>query len=148
MSCCVVSQVKEKQQARKEYKQAIERGHGAYLMDQDAPVSLSIPPYLCRHTLSLYIEQEIECVKREHALFSTDSVSYVELSDHYFKSDNDDPMVEIICGFSLIMSCVMTVMSSLRALRMFSPSALGTCLPVPPSLSKLPLSPSWSSWRA
>ncbi|XP_045062443.1 protein mono-ADP-ribosyltransferase PARP4 isoform X2 [Coregonus clupeaformis] len=33
----VVGQVKEKQQARKEYKQAIERGHGAYLMDQDAP---------------------------------------------------------------------------------------------------------------
>ncbi|KAJ8013107.1 hypothetical protein DPEC_G00049850 [Dallia pectoralis] len=33
----VVGQVKEKQQARKEYKQAIEKGHGAYLMDQDAP---------------------------------------------------------------------------------------------------------------
>uniref|UniRef100_A0A8C9XNQ1 Poly [ADP-ribose] polymerase n=1 Tax=Sander lucioperca TaxID=283035 RepID=A0A8C9XNQ1_SANLU len=33
----VVGQVKEKEQARKEYKQAIERGHGAYLMDQDAP---------------------------------------------------------------------------------------------------------------
>lgn len=24
--------------ARKEYKQAVEKGHGAYLMDQDAPV--------------------------------------------------------------------------------------------------------------
>lgn len=33
----VVGQVKEKEQARKEYKQAIEKGHGAYLMDQDAP---------------------------------------------------------------------------------------------------------------
>uniref|UniRef100_A0A8C4EJQ5 Poly [ADP-ribose] polymerase n=1 Tax=Dicentrarchus labrax TaxID=13489 RepID=A0A8C4EJQ5_DICLA len=33
----VVGQVKEKEKARKEYKQAIERGHGAYLMDQDAP---------------------------------------------------------------------------------------------------------------
>lgn len=32
------SQVKEKETARKEYKQAIEKGHGAYLMDQDAPV--------------------------------------------------------------------------------------------------------------
>lgn len=30
--------MKEKEKARKEYKQAIERGHGAYLMDQDAPV--------------------------------------------------------------------------------------------------------------
>ncbi|XP_054643397.1 protein mono-ADP-ribosyltransferase PARP4-like isoform X4 [Dunckerocampus dactyliophorus] len=33
----VVAQVKEKEQARREYKQAIEKGHGAYLMDQDAP---------------------------------------------------------------------------------------------------------------
>ncbi|XP_072301138.1 protein mono-ADP-ribosyltransferase PARP4 [Eucyclogobius newberryi] len=33
----VVGQVKEKETARREYKQAIERGHGAYLMDQDAP---------------------------------------------------------------------------------------------------------------
>lgn len=35
---CFVSQVKEKETAHKEYKQAIEKGHGAYLMDQDAPV--------------------------------------------------------------------------------------------------------------
>lgn len=34
-----LQQVKEKEQARKEYRQAIEKGHGAYLMDQDAPVS-------------------------------------------------------------------------------------------------------------
>nr|XP_061799774.1 protein mono-ADP-ribosyltransferase PARP4 [Nerophis lumbriciformis] len=33
----VVGQVKEKETARKQYKQAIEKGHGAYLMDQDAP---------------------------------------------------------------------------------------------------------------
>ncbi|XP_036396735.1 protein mono-ADP-ribosyltransferase PARP4 [Megalops cyprinoides] len=33
----IVGQVKEKEQARKEYRQAIEKGHGAYLMDQDAP---------------------------------------------------------------------------------------------------------------
>ncbi|GAA6089580.1 protein mono-ADP-ribosyltransferase PARP4 isoform X1 [Tachysurus ichikawai] len=33
----VIGKVKEKEQARKEYKQAIEKGHGAYLMDQDAP---------------------------------------------------------------------------------------------------------------
>lgn len=36
--CLFGSQVKEKETARKEYKQAIEKGHGAYLMDQDAPV--------------------------------------------------------------------------------------------------------------
>uniref|UniRef100_UPI0037E7B75D protein mono-ADP-ribosyltransferase PARP4 isoform X2 n=1 Tax=Semicossyphus pulcher TaxID=241346 RepID=UPI0037E7B75D len=33
----VVGQVKEKEKARREYKQAIAKGHGAYLMDQDAP---------------------------------------------------------------------------------------------------------------
>ncbi|XP_062257934.1 protein mono-ADP-ribosyltransferase PARP4 isoform X2 [Platichthys flesus] len=33
----VVGKVKEKETARQEYKQAIEKGHGAYLMDQDAP---------------------------------------------------------------------------------------------------------------
>ncbi|XP_063743536.1 protein mono-ADP-ribosyltransferase PARP4 isoform X2 [Eleginops maclovinus] len=33
----VVGQVKEKETARKEYKQAIKKGHGAYLMDQDVP---------------------------------------------------------------------------------------------------------------
>ncbi|XP_075886999.1 protein mono-ADP-ribosyltransferase PARP4 [Nelusetta ayraudi] len=33
----VVGQVKEKETARKEYKKAIQKGHGAYLMDQDAP---------------------------------------------------------------------------------------------------------------
>ncbi|KAJ8350946.1 hypothetical protein SKAU_G00260760 [Synaphobranchus kaupii] len=33
----IVGQVKEKEQARREYRQAIEKGHGAYLMDQDAP---------------------------------------------------------------------------------------------------------------
>lgn len=30
--------MKEKEAARREYRQAVERGHGAYLMDQDAPV--------------------------------------------------------------------------------------------------------------
>uniref|UniRef100_A0A3Q3X3W0 Poly [ADP-ribose] polymerase n=1 Tax=Mola mola TaxID=94237 RepID=A0A3Q3X3W0_MOLML len=33
----VVGQVNSTNSSRKEYKQAIERGHGAYLMDQDAP---------------------------------------------------------------------------------------------------------------
>ncbi|KAM6934605.1 protein mono-ADP-ribosyltransferase PARP4 [Xenentodon cancila] len=33
----VVGKVTEKEEARKKYRQAIEQGHGAYLMDQDAP---------------------------------------------------------------------------------------------------------------
>ena len=32
----IVGVVKEKEQAHKEYKAAVEAGHGAYLMDQDA----------------------------------------------------------------------------------------------------------------
>lgn len=35
----IVGEVKEKEQAHKEYKQAISEGHGAYLMDEETPVS-------------------------------------------------------------------------------------------------------------
>ena len=35
----IVGTVKEKAQAHKEYKEAIGKGHGAYLMDEEAPVS-------------------------------------------------------------------------------------------------------------
>lgn len=45
--CLCGFQVKEKETARREYKQAIERGHGAYLMDQDAPVR---PVHLTKHS--------------------------------------------------------------------------------------------------
>ncbi|XP_004680419.1 PREDICTED: poly [ADP-ribose] polymerase 4 [Condylura cristata] len=33
----VVGEIKEKEEARREYREAISQGHGAYLMDQDAP---------------------------------------------------------------------------------------------------------------
>ena len=32
--------MKEKEQAHKEYKEAISKGHGAYLMDEEKPVSV------------------------------------------------------------------------------------------------------------
>lgn len=35
----IVGEVKEKEQAHREYKQAISEGHGAYLMDEETPVS-------------------------------------------------------------------------------------------------------------
>lgn len=40
----IIGEVKEKETAHKEYKQAIQEGHGAYLMDQDeeTPVSQKI----------------------------------------------------------------------------------------------------------
>ena len=36
----IVGKVKEKEQARKEYKEAIQQGHGAYLMEEqeESPV--------------------------------------------------------------------------------------------------------------
>jgi len=38
----IVGQVKEKETAHKEYKKAISEGHGAYLMDEEASVSLEL----------------------------------------------------------------------------------------------------------
>ena len=35
----IVGEVKEKETAHKEYKEAISQGHGAYLMDEETPVS-------------------------------------------------------------------------------------------------------------
>ncbi len=35
----IVGEVKEKEQAHREYKEAISKGHGAYLMDEETPVS-------------------------------------------------------------------------------------------------------------
>ena len=37
-------QVKEKEAAHREYGAAVSQGHGAYLMDQDAPVGLDRRP--------------------------------------------------------------------------------------------------------
>lgn len=34
----IVGQVKEKEKAHKEYKAAVRRGDGAYLMDEESPV--------------------------------------------------------------------------------------------------------------
>jgi Na+/H+-translocating membrane pyrophosphatase len=36
----IVGEVKEKEQAHREYKKAISEGHGAYLMDEETPVSI------------------------------------------------------------------------------------------------------------
>ena len=34
----IVGEVKEKEQAHREYREAISKGHGAYLMDEETPV--------------------------------------------------------------------------------------------------------------
>ena len=39
----IIGEVKEKEKAHKEYKQAISEGHGAYLMDQDEETPVSCP---------------------------------------------------------------------------------------------------------
>ena len=38
----IIGEVKEKEQAHREYKQAISEGHGAYLMDEETPVIIII----------------------------------------------------------------------------------------------------------
>lgn len=38
----IVGEVKEKEQARAEYKDAVRKGHGAYLMDQDEQVQVRL----------------------------------------------------------------------------------------------------------
>lgn len=37
----IIGEVKEKEQAHREYKKAISEGHGAYLMDQDVETPVS-----------------------------------------------------------------------------------------------------------
>ena len=38
----IVGEVKEKEQAHKEYREAISKGHGAYLMDEETPVRWNV----------------------------------------------------------------------------------------------------------
>ena len=38
----IIGEVKEKEEAHKEYKKAISEGHGAYLMDEETPVSIEM----------------------------------------------------------------------------------------------------------
>ena len=37
----IIGEVKEKEQAHREYREAISKGHGAYLMDEETPVSIT-----------------------------------------------------------------------------------------------------------
>lgn len=47
----IVGEVKEKEQAHKEYREAISQGHGAYLMDEETPVS----------HVALYLSRDLVC---------------------------------------------------------------------------------------
>lgn len=52
----IVGEVKEKEQAHREYREAISKGHGAYLMDEETPVRWSI-----RKPFSM--KKEIRCIR-------------------------------------------------------------------------------------
>ena len=43
----IVGEVKEKEQAHKEYREAISQGHGTYLMDEETPVCVCVHVYVC-----------------------------------------------------------------------------------------------------
>ena len=49
----IVGQVKEKEQAHREYREAISKGHGAYLMDEETPVSDGVA--LCMGCVWAYV---------------------------------------------------------------------------------------------
>ncbi|XP_035248728.1 protein mono-ADP-ribosyltransferase PARP4 isoform X2 [Anguilla anguilla] len=66
----VVGQVKEKEQARREYRRAVQRGHGAYLMDQDAPdvFTISVGNLPPGATVLIKVTYITELVVREGSL--------------------------------------------------------------------------------
>ncbi|KAM5181117.1 protein mono-ADP-ribosyltransferase PARP4, partial [Mantella aurantiaca] len=61
----IVGEVKEKQQAHREYRKAVSQGHGAYLMDQDAPdvftVSVGNLPAKATVIIKITYVTELEC---------------------------------------------------------------------------------------
>ncbi|XP_018410174.1 PREDICTED: poly [ADP-ribose] polymerase 4-like [Nanorana parkeri] len=61
----IVGEVKEKQQAHQEYRTAISQGHGAYLMDQDAPdvftVSVGNLPVRATVIIKITYVAELKC---------------------------------------------------------------------------------------
>ncbi|XP_064167801.1 protein mono-ADP-ribosyltransferase PARP4 [Anguilla rostrata] len=66
----VVGQVKEKEQARREYRRAVQQGHGAYLMDQDAPdvFTISVGNLPPGATVLIKVTYITELVVREGSL--------------------------------------------------------------------------------
>jgi poly [ADP-ribose] polymerase len=60
----IIGQVKEKEQAHKEYKQAVSEGHGAYLMDEEKPevftVSVGNLPPKCDALIKITYVTELE----------------------------------------------------------------------------------------
>ncbi|CAH3018315.1 unnamed protein product, partial [Porites evermanni] len=69
----IVGEVKEKEQAHKEYREAISQGHGAYLMDEETPdvftVSVgNLPPGAQVLIKITYVAELL--VEREHICFS------------------------------------------------------------------------------
>ncbi|XP_056417671.1 protein mono-ADP-ribosyltransferase PARP4 isoform X4 [Hyla sarda] len=61
----IIGEVKEKQQAHREYRTAINEGHGAYLMDQDAPdvftVSVGNLPPKATVIIKITYVMELQC---------------------------------------------------------------------------------------
>ncbi|XP_040196486.1 protein mono-ADP-ribosyltransferase PARP4 isoform X2 [Rana temporaria] len=61
----IVGEVKEKQEAHREYRTAISQGHGAYLMDQDAPdvftVSVGNLPAMATVIIKVTYITELKC---------------------------------------------------------------------------------------
>uniref|UniRef100_H2MVB5 Poly [ADP-ribose] polymerase n=1 Tax=Oryzias latipes TaxID=8090 RepID=H2MVB5_ORYLA len=101
----VVGQVKEKETARKEYRQAVEKGHGAYLMDQDAPDVFTIsvgnlPPGATVLIKVTYVSELVVSEGRIHFSLPGSVAPWQE-------SDGLNQTTQVRGGFSLDMSVEM-----------------------------------------
>ena len=58
--------MKEKEQAHREYKEAISKGHGAYLMDEETPVTF----YTCTCICIAYMDGVLHCYVYTRVLYT------------------------------------------------------------------------------
>ncbi|KAM7406936.1 hypothetical protein PAMA_002913 [Pampus argenteus] len=95
----VVGQVKEKEEARKEYKQAIEKGHGAYLMDQDAPdvFTISVGNLPPGATVLIKVTFVSELIVRDGSIFFSLPASVAPWQESAALNQTTQVTVEKVC---------------------------------------------------
>ncbi|XP_045149944.1 protein mono-ADP-ribosyltransferase PARP4 [Echinops telfairi] len=113
----IIGEVKEKEKAHREYKEAISQGHGAYLMDQDAPdvftVSVGNLPPKAKVLIKITYITELS-LQGTAAVFCLPATVAPWQQDHALNENTQDS-VEKICireigtkqSFSLSMSIEM-----------------------------------------
>ncbi|XP_077340109.1 protein mono-ADP-ribosyltransferase PARP4 isoform X3 [Lithobates pipiens] len=94
----IVGMVKEKQQAHREYRTAISQGHGAYLMDQDAPdvftVSVGNLPAKATVIIKVTYITELKCSYSD-VLFSIPGTVASWQEDQALKENTQDTVATV-----------------------------------------------------